>query len=190
MSTITSIREAQLSDVDSVAGIHVSCWREVYCFMPERVLTFRDEAYRINQWRTWMKERPVGQALYVLEADIGVVGFAVAKPNTDDAIDVPGEFHACYILPAFRGGVAGPLAMITLAVFLKDQGLWPACVWAFRSNPYRRIYPALGCKPEVFRERLIEGVSLPEIGYRVSNYENLIRRLNLMLRHAKAKTRK
>lgn len=180
MSTIAGIRSAEVSDVDSIAKIHVTCWREVYSFMPQSVHDLRGYQYRRDQWRGWFHERPTDQVLFVLECSGRVVGFAIAKPNDDPVIDVPGEFHACYILPDFRGGDAGPLSMMALAAFLKEQGLWPACVWAFKSNPYRRIYPALGCVPEVFRDRVIGGVALPEIGYRVTDYDALMARLDRM----------
>lgn len=180
MSIVTGIRSAALSDVVSIAKIHVACWREVYSFMPEEVQAKRDYKFRLDQWLRWFETMPEDEALFVLLDTDEVVGFAVAKANKDPDIDVLGEFHACYILPHYRGGQAGPVAMMALADFLKESGLWPACVWAFKHNPYRRIYPAIGCKPEVFRERYIAGFALPEIGYRAPDYPVLMKRLNRM----------
>lgn len=180
MSTITGIRAAILSDVESIADIHVTCWREVYDFMPAEVHQLRDRDYRLRQWETWFKTPPPGEAIFVLESGDRVVGFAVAKPNEDPAIDCRGDFHACYILPEFRGGVSGPLSMMALALFLKDNGLWPACVWAFKHNKYKRIYPAIGCKVMVFRDRVIGGHALPEIGYLAPEYDTLMARLHRM----------
>lgn len=180
MSIITGIRSAVLSDVVSIAKIHVACWLEVYSFMPREVQATRDYTYRLNQWLRWFDTLHTDEALYVLTDNIRVVGFALAKPNADPDIDVPGEFHACYILPKYRGGFAGPIAMMALARFLENKKLWPACIWAFKSNPYRRIYPALGCKPEVFRDRHISGFDLPEIGYRASDFPLLMKRLDRM----------
>lgn len=180
MSTITSIRKAVATDLSAIADIHVLCWREVYHFLPDEVQASRDRAYRFAQWERWFTERPEGEALYSLTDGEFVVGFAMAKPNRDAAIAVPGEFHACYILPAYRGGTSGPLAMAALARHLWAASLWPACVWAFQRNPYRRIYPALGCVAEVFRDRVIEGRPVPEIGYRVPDFEQLMSRLERM----------
>ncbi|WP_352940505.1 GNAT family N-acetyltransferase [Roseibium sp. SCP14] len=148
--------------------------------MPDSVHAVRDFKYRLNQWTGWVENPPSKSVLFALVDGSRVVGFAVAKPNTDKAIDVPGEMHACYILPEYRGGEIGPLALTAIANFLKENDLWPVCLWAFRSNPYRRIYPALGCKAEVFRDRHIGGAALPEIGYRVTDYELLINRLDRM----------
>jgi len=180
MSIITGIRSAVLSDVVSIAKIHVTCWREVYAFMPSEVHAQRGFQYRLDQWLTWFDTLPSDEAVFVLTDAIGVVGFAVAKANKDLDFDVPGEFHACYILPHYRGGEAGPVAMMALADFLMSKGLWPACLWAFKHNPYRRIYPALGCTPEVFRDRHIAGHALPEIGYRAPEFAVLMKRLNRM----------
>ena len=123
MSTIAGIRAAVVSDVDDIAEIHVTCWREVYSFMPQSVHELRGPRYRRDQWQRWFRERPEGEALFVLESGRRVVGFAVAKPNTDPAIDVPGEFHACYIISDYRGGESGPLSMMALAQFLKRLGV-------------------------------------------------------------------
>jgi len=180
MSTYTSIRGAGVSDVECIALIHTTVWREVYSFMPEEVHLARNLKHRRKQWLEWLERAPSDEVLLVLEKANQVVGFAVAKPNTDTDIHAAGEFHACYILPEFRGGDTGPVAMLALAEFLKFQGLWPACIWAFKHNPYRRIYPALGCRPVVFRNRVIAGYSLPEIGYAVTDFGELTSRLNRM----------
>ncbi len=180
MSTIIRIRRAELSDVERIAEIHCECWREVYAFMPDEVHAARGIGYRLTQWEEWFGSPKPNHLLIVILSEEKVVGFAVAKPNSDTDIQAYGEFHACYILPDYRGGTAGPLAMAALATYLHDRKLFPACIWAFRSNPYRRIYPALGCIPKVFRNRLIAGVSLPEIGYLVPDYQPLLNRLEKM----------
>lgn len=180
MSTIIKVRRAVISDVERIAEIHTECWREVYSFMPAKVHAARGYHHRLKQWQEWFAVPKANHALYVLLVSQTVVGFAVAKPNSDPGINALGEFHACYIIPSYRGGAAGPLAMMALAAFLNEQGLFPACIWAFRSNPYRRIYPALGCIPKIFRDRVIAGVSLPEIGYLVPDYSSLVTRLERM----------
>lgn len=181
MSIITSVRPANFNDVDAIAQIHASCWREVYSFLPISVHEIRSFDYRRGQWLEFLSARQRGAALIVLEQCGRTIGFAVSKPNADTAIDVPGEFHACYILPDCRGGDAGPVAMRALAEHLRAEDCWPACVWAFRENPYRRIYPALGCQPVVFRDRVIAGHPVPEIGYKVPEYDTLINRLETMI---------
>lgn len=184
MSTQTRIRLAELSDVAEISAIHVACWHEVYgAFMPSELLAARGIGRRVAQWSERVSAYDHG--VYVLEdAGAGCIGFAVAQANADPAIACPGEFHACYIRPAARGGDAGPVAMRALAMHLRLRDLWPACVWAFRGNPYRRIYPALGCRPVVLRDRVIEGYSVPEIGYVVPDFGQLITRLEAMIASA------
>jgi hypothetical protein len=180
MSTITGIRSAKNTDIDAITDIHVSSWREVYRFMPDAVLDKRGRDYRKTQWQTWFQDPPDGEATFVLEGGDRVVGFAQAKPNRDPDIDAEGEFHACYILPAYRGGVAGPLAMMALAVHLQEHDFFPACIWAFRKNKHRLIYNQIGCKPTIFRDRIIEGTALPEIGYLAPGFTELMARLHRM----------
>jgi len=180
MSTITGIRIATNADIDVITEIHVSSWQEVYSFMPDTVLSKRGHDFRRQQWQTWFRNPPEGEATFVLESHQRVVGFALAKPNQDPDIDANGEFHACYIQPEYRGGVAGPLAMMALAVHLQEQELWPACIWAFKKNKYRLIYNQIGCKPMVFRDRVIEDVALPEIGYMAPSFNELMARLHRM----------
>ncbi|WP_418068134.1 GNAT family N-acetyltransferase [Roseibium porphyridii] len=148
--------------------------------MPWKVHVARDVGYRQNQWTKWFECKPEQSNLFALECDDTVIGFAMSKPNDDPVLDVPGELHACYVLPEYRGTSIGPLGLMAIASFLKDKGLWPSCLWAFQSNPYRRIYPFLGCKPEIFRDRVIAGVGLPEVGYRVTDYNSLMSRLDRM----------
>lgn len=148
--------------------------------MPWKVHQARDLAYRQRQWQIWFANQPAQSNLFALEGHNRIVGFAMSKTNSDPSLDVPGEMHACYVLPEYRGTEIGPLGLMAIATFLKTEGLWPCCLWAFKSNPYRRIYPLLGCKPEVFRNRIIAGVELPEIGYRVTDYDCLMSRLDRM----------
>jgi len=168
------------SDISMIAEIHVACWREVYCFMPNTVHSDRDYEYRLAQWTQWLSRRSKKEALFTIKSGSKIVGFAAVKPNIDQCVPVPGELHACYLLPEYRGTCLGPLAMRTMADFLFETQQWPACIWAFKNSPFRRIYPQLGASTEVIRNRIIAGVPLPEIGYRVESYSLFKSRLDRM----------
>lgn len=183
---LTQLRNSKTADIDKIAEIHVSCWRECYnSFMPNQVLESRNFSYRQDQWRSWFSHQPDNELLLSVVNEAGeVVGFTIAKPNHDKAIDARGELHAAYVLKAYRGGVTGPQIMLSLIRFLKRAGNWPACVWAWRENPMRRVYTGLGWKPVIERERDIAGVKIPEIGYISPPYEVLVPRLEKMKNHA------
>lgn len=179
-----SISCAEKKDIRIIARIHTECWREAYPFMPGQVHLNRNYQFRLEQWNDWLADRSGLRAVFVVEAANQIVGFAAVKPNDDPDIDAIGDLHACYLLPEYRGTSLGPLAMREMASFLYNSGQWPACIWAFRESPYRRIYPQLGAVATVFRDRVIAGCRLPEIGYLVSDYEIFAQRLNRMISSA------
>lgn len=176
-----NIRNGIHSDADTISEIHSLCWREVYSFMPEEVHQARSRHFRLKQWQRWFEEQPDDETLLVLTNDQSVVGFALSKPNHDSDIPAVGEMHAGYILPEFRGGMSGPALMRGLATSMFERDLWPACIWAFRENPYRRFYTALGWRASVYRSRTIVGYNIPEIGYESPPYHDLVSRLDRML---------
>lgn len=176
-----SIRNGICSDIIAISEIHSFCWQEVYAFMPGTVHVARSQAYRRDQWERWFDEQPEGETLIVLTFDETVVGFALSKPNADQDIAAAGEMHAGYILPEFRGGMSGPAMMKALADRMLELGQWPACIWAFKENPHRRFYTALGWHPVVHRDRVIAGERIPEVGYTSPSYETLTGRLDRML---------
>ncbi|WP_371256776.1 GNAT family N-acetyltransferase [Roseibium sp. TrichSKD4] len=148
--------------------------------MPDKVLAERSEKYRRYQWSNWFKTQTTSEALFCVLNDDAVVGFALCKPNSDTAIHARGEMHAAYILPTFRGGLVGPTVMMLMADFLHENDMWPSCLWAFRRNKYRRFYTATGWQPCVYRDRVIAGHPLAEIGYISPTYDELICRLERM----------
>ncbi|WP_083782845.1 GNAT family N-acetyltransferase [Roseibium sp. TrichSKD4] len=180
MSIGATVRTVKLCDVEEIAKIHVACWKEVYSFMPDAVHLARSLRYRRNQWLNWVIDPPEYGFFFVILFNGEIAGFAAALRNMDEAIIAKGEMHACYILPEYRGTDAGPLGLMTLASTLKSSGLWPACLWAFKDNPYRRIYPQLGCKAVVSRDRVIAEAPIPEVGYIVPDYDKLMSRLDRM----------
>ncbi|WP_366525122.1 GNAT family N-acetyltransferase [uncultured Roseibium sp.] len=152
--------------------------------MPDEVHKARSKDYRERQWSNWFEQRPAGEILIVLTDDETVVGFALSKPNNDSDIDAAGEMHAGYILPDYRGGISGPALMKALAERMQSLGQWPACIWAFKENPHRRFYTALGWHPVVERDRVIAGAAIPEVGYTSPDYSDLSGRLDRMLASA------
>lgn len=176
-----SIRSGVYSDIDIITDIHTLCWREVYSFMPYEVHSARNWKYRHKQWECWFSSPPRDETLLVLTYDDVVVGFSLAKPNTDPDIDALGEMHAGYVLPDYRGGMSGPAMMRLLAEKMNYLGQWPSCIWAFKQNPYRRFYSALGWRAVIQRDRVIAGKKIPEIGYISPSYSSLIGRLDRML---------
>ncbi|HYD99690.1 MAG TPA: hypothetical protein VEH84_09920, partial [Alphaproteobacteria bacterium] len=68
--------------------------------------------------------------------------------------------------------------MRQMALWLGDRELDPMVLYAFKGNPNRRIYTALGWHPAIERDRMIAGTPVPEIGYVWSGATELLRKLD------------
>ena len=124
------------------------------------------------------KEIRPQEALFTLHYDKQVVGFCMCKPNDD--LDAPlgkGEMHAAYILPEYRGGIVGPLMMLKMALYMKENDLSPPILWAFKQNSIRFWYAQLGWERFIYRTRSINGNAIPEYGYIHNDIDRLISRL-------------
>lgn len=163
---IPTIRAATPRDLDAVAEIHVGCWNEIYKFMPKDVMESRDHARRLAQW-TQMLEEPRAEAiLFVVILDDEVVGFAHMEDcNDPDIPEAKGLFNAVYFKPEVRRLGLGVYLLDRMIKFALDHNQWPCCLWAFRDNPGRHRNEDAGWKPVAYRDRIIEGHAIPEVGY-------------------------
>jgi len=164
------MRSADLEDAPDIARIHVSCWRDVYPFMPEEVHAARGYDVRLEQWTDLLGTPDPNRQILVVEDDGTTIGFTMVKENEDPAIpEARGELHAAYFLPQYRGHAIGIHALNRMIHFLWSRDLWPVCLWAFRDNPVREKYEKAGWTPVVHRERDVAGVMIPEVGYTLAN---------------------
>lgn len=160
------ITRAKEEDIKKIVDIHVSCWKEVYKFIPENVHKVRTRKFRFNQWKKVLRIKKLETGLFVLKTDLNVVvGFCYCAPNIDKDLEAASELHAAYILPEFRGGITGPLMMVTMVEFLLKQDLHPIGLWAFDQNKIQRWYRLIGFQRTVRRDRIIENVAIPESGF-------------------------
>lgn len=181
MTTIQVI-PAKKRDLPEIAKIHAACWQDSYAFLPPQILKNRNENYRMNQWKRWMKSPGEAECLFMIRHEEEGIGFCFAKPNDDPAApDDAGELHAGYLLPGWRGSAAGPKLMLTMAQYLEAKGKAPLVLWAFRQNPMRIWYAQLGWKKFIERNRIIEGLAIPEFGYVSPPLDQLYARLNAMI---------
>lgn len=160
------VEPVEISDIPKVSYIHAAVWREAYSFMPKCVLNARNAKAREKQWRDWFQSKHRFDDFRKLCVREKIVGFSFCKENEDpDLKEACGEMHAAYILPEYRGGAAGPYLMLGMAQSLLGNRLAPFSLWAFKQNSMRIAYGHLGWTPVVERDRKINGVPLPEVGY-------------------------
>lgn len=102
------MRSANLEDASDIARIHVSCWRDVYPFMPEEVHTARGYEMRLKQWTELLSNPNPNTQILVVDDEGTTIGFTMVKENEDPAIpEARGELHAAYFLPEYRGMPSG-----------------------------------------------------------------------------------
>lgn len=160
------IRSATLDDVAQITRLHVDSWQDTYTFMPSLVHKNRSYAYRYEEWLEILSNPdPDHLILTVWNGDV-LVGFCNCLPNTDpDIPEAKGEMHAIYFRKEYRGHAIAVHLLDRMIHFLLKRDLWPACLWAFEENKIRHAYKASGFSEHVHRNRIISGVSIPEVGY-------------------------
>ncbi|MEQ9519806.1 MAG: GNAT family N-acetyltransferase [Parvibaculum sp.] len=160
------IRSATLADVAAITRLHVDSWQDTYTFMPDSVHSNRSYAYRYEEWLEILsKPDPDHLILTVWDGNI-LVGFSNCLPCRDpDMPQAKGEMHAIYFRKDYRGHALGAVLFERMIQFLIKRDLWPACLWAFEKNEFRHNYKTIGFTDAVYRDRVIAGVAIPEVGY-------------------------
>ncbi|UWR40229.1 GNAT family N-acetyltransferase [Phaeobacter inhibens] len=176
-----SIRIARAVDAEEIARVHVQCWEECYPFLPAEIRQARNLDSRLSLWMRRLGCKDIART-WVLEDAGCIVGFAHLVPNTDPEIPAAdAELHACYFLPEYRGTTAGPKMMSVMLRYALSNGWGTFCIWAWRDNPIRITYRALGLTPVVRRDRELCGYSAPEVGYYHADATAMIEKLDNMV---------
>ena len=99
------IREAEPTDAQAIASIHVRAWQDAYRGqLSDEYLDGLRVEDRVGMQRRMLAEPREGWTTWVALDDDAVVGFAVTGPSEDaDADDRTGEVYAIYLEPD-RGG--------------------------------------------------------------------------------------
>lgn len=182
-----TMRVSRPSDVQAISLIHAECWKEVYSFMPRKVLEDRNYDFRLQQWQDWFAEKrfDMNEGLFVMEYNGRVVGFCMCKPNIDpDIPQAQGELHAQYMLPKYRQSGTGYQVLQVLTAYLLAKKMTPMCCWAFQKNKIWQWYERMGFEKVVTRDRIINGMALPEYGFIHNDPEGLLYNLTLRLNAA------
>ncbi len=165
MTTFT-IRQAILSDAESIARVRVDTWRSVYkgivsAELLDRLSVDRDAA----RWRENLSS-PQPVFVYVAEVENQVVGFATGGAERSSDPDYGGEVYAIYILPQFQGQGIGRALIDAGRLWLLGRGFTNMLIWVLKDNLAARAFYVAQGGQEV-REKPVEigPQTLPEIGY-------------------------
>jgi len=160
------IRPATDRDVDAIAHIHVTAWRESYGgLVPNSVLDELSVSGRAEMWRKILSELP-RMPVFVAEREDTVVGFASGGACRGDELGQEMEVYAIYILSeAKRHGIGTKLFGAVVNEFI-DKGAKSAGLWVLKYNlPARRFYEKLGGQLAGEKVDHRPGYDLTEVGY-------------------------
>lgn len=168
------VRPARQSDIDSVAELHVSSWREAYVgILPQPYLDALSVDSRRSMWHRIYLETdwPRQGVLVVSEHSAKTSGFAhLAASRDDDADAGVGEVTAIYLRSEAWGRGVGT-ALITAAVdTMTRAGYASATLWVLDSNARaRRFYERNGwALDSAVKTATIDAVDLLERRYRLA----------------------
>jgi len=93
-----------VDDVDAVARLHVSTWRETYIgLLPESFFSDDVVEYRRRWWAATIADTEADQVFRVAELDAELVGFAGAGVAVKDPALRPRELYMIYLTKAAHG---------------------------------------------------------------------------------------
>jgi GNAT superfamily N-acetyltransferase len=176
------IRKAILSDVPTIARVHVDTWRTTYRgIVPDEHLATLSYERRANGWQQILNRASEdGNFTYVAEENPGeIIGFANGGvERTGDPV-YKGELMAIYILQTHQRKGIGRCLVQAVAEELSRSGTTSMMVWVLADNPACRFYAALGGKPVHQKELEIGGKPLIEIAYGWTDTASLLDNRNL-----------
>lgn len=148
-----TLRAPLPSDVESLAVLHVRCWREAYGhLLPEEFFTADRLDGRRRLWAMLTAAPQQGQTIRVAEAGGEVVGFAGGGAPLDPEETALGQnLSMLYLRQDFHGSGAGQ------ALFDAVLPAGPAFLWVAQDNPraqafYRRNGFALDGAEDVLED--------------------------------------
>jgi GNAT superfamily N-acetyltransferase len=123
-----SLREAIVSDAESLTELHLDCWDDAYIgLIPRPILDARreDVASRVARWQLALEE---GEPTFLADHDGRLIGFASAGTGRDNDVDLRLELKALYVRGAWWGHGIG---YALLWESIQDQ---EAYLWVLKGN--------------------------------------------------------
>jgi GNAT superfamily N-acetyltransferase len=168
MRSLARPRPALVADAAQIAAVHVDSWRATYPGMlPDRYLAAMDVRDYEDRWLRTIQDPYRRSAVFVVEEDGRVVGFASCGRERDGDARYDGELYAIYLLAAAQGRGLGRALVEATADALAIRGMTRMVVWVLRGNAHARgFYERLG--GVYLRERPLDlgaGLDVPEVSY-------------------------
>jgi len=118
-----AIRRATADDIETIATIHIACWRAAYRgILPDAHLDALDLDERIGRWRKW-----IDADVFVATDDDRIIGFSRVKD---------GEISHVYVDPNHQRSGAGRLLLRAVV----DASGGHASLWVLEDNHRARAF--------------------------------------------------
>lgn len=160
------IREANVTDAEGIARVHVDCWRTTYKdIVPEEFLNKLSYENRTQMWIQNISNET--NYVFVAERDGKIVGFTDGgKEKSGEYPGYMADITTLYILEEFQGLGMGRQLLQQVFLKLKENNMTSALVWVLEDNPSKYFYEAMGAKViENQKDITIGGKELNLIGY-------------------------
>ncbi|SES09413.1 GNAT family N-acetyltransferase [Salisediminibacterium halotolerans] len=151
-----NIRQADISDAQAMARIHVDCWKQAYeGILPEDLLRSLSYEDRAKRWEENIEEATSGGSMiYVAEdPELGVIGFVLGGTMRDATMRMryTGEIYGIYVWPRYQRMGIGRALFEKMAAFLDAIHHARAGVWILADHPDRPFFEKLGAE-EVYKK--------------------------------------
>lgn len=159
------VRDVCPPDIDALAGIRLSAWREAYAkILPAPYLAGLDEAEERTLWAGRL-ERALPYFVAIVDGE--VAGYAIVGRCQEASADADGELEAIYVHPRFHGRGIGKVLLREAARRLSEQNFACAALFAFRDN-HRALefYRRFGAEFVDEGSYEIAGNRVPDVCYR------------------------
>lgn len=160
------IREANVTDAEGIARVHVDCWRTTYKdIVPKEFLNKLSYENRTQLWIQNISNET--NYVFVAERDGKIVGFTDGgKEKSGEYPGYMADITTLYILEEFQGLGMGRQLLQQVFLKLKENNMTSALVWVLEDNPSKYFYEAMGAKViENQKDITIGGKQLNLIGY-------------------------
>lgn len=160
------IREVELTDVPTMAQVHVNSWKVHYRgIMNQAFLDSLDVSARAERWAKALSDPTNPNVTLVGEIQNQVVGFVSVGPPRKDFYSGWGELMALYLDTREQKKGLGRALFNAGEAQLKQMGFSKFYLWVLRDNPTRGFYERVGGKLGRSDSIVIGDQKLDEVSY-------------------------
>jgi ribosomal protein S18 acetylase RimI-like enzyme len=144
-----SLRSASADDLEGVAALFLSCWRQSYRgVLPDRVVELYDPVGARDLWQRSFAAQADGREVIVAERpDHAIVGVVTMGGDPDHPRT--GHIYSLYVHPEAQGQGIGARLVSAAIDRLESLGFSEASLWVFAVNVRgRAFYERLGWRPD------------------------------------------